>query len=98
MTETDRRLKYIQIIQSVVGCLFCFSPVNPLIHYKLIFVGYDQLNSLYVLDLFAPGMYDTSYLDMQHMGARHFLFRSDSSFREIPAILYLKRITTDILE
>ena len=64
---------------------------------KLTFVGYDQLNSTTVLDFFAPGMYDTSYLNMQHLGAGDF-FRSDSSFREIPAILYSKSITTDILE
>ena len=34
---------------------------------KLIFVGYGQLNSTTVLD-FAPVMYDTSYLNMQHLG------------------------------
>ena len=43
------------------------------------------------------GRYDTSYLNMQHLGAGHF-FRSDSSFREIPAKLYPRGITTDILE
>ena len=42
-------------------------------------------------------LYDTSYLNMQHLGAGHF-FRSDLSFWEIPAMLYPKSITTDILE
>ena len=53
------------------------------------FLGYDQLNSTTVLDL------------LQHahvtLCAGHF-FRSDSSFREIPAILYPRSITADILE
>ena len=49
------------------------------------------------LQLF-KGMYDTSYLNMQHLGAGHICFRSDSSFREIPTILYPRGITTDILE
>ena len=35
--------------------------------------------------------------NMQHLGAGHF-FRSDMSFRDIPAILYPRSITTDILE
>ena len=43
--------------------------------------------SYYCFRFFAPGMFDTSYINMQHLGAMHF-FRSDSSFREIPAILY----------
>ena len=38
---------------------------------KLIIVGYGQLNSTTVLDFFAPGMYDTSYLNMQHLGPGH---------------------------
>ena len=36
---------------------------------KLIFVGYGQLNATIVFDFFAPGMYETSYLNMQHLGA-----------------------------
>ena len=43
-------------------------------------------------------MYYTSYLIMQYLGAVHILYRSDSSFRKIPAILYHRSITTDILE
>ena len=43
-------------------------------------------------------VYDTSYPNMQHLGVGHTFFRSDSSFREIPAILYPRSITTDILE
>ena len=43
-------------------------------------------------------MYDTSYSNMQHLGAGLFFFRSDSSFREIPAILYPRNITTYIVE
>ena len=71
-----------------------------------IFVGYSQINNIcrllstkfyYCFRFFAPGMYDTSYLIMQHLGAGHF-FHSDLSFREIPAILYPRSITTDILE
>ena len=65
---------------------------------KLIFVGHGQLHSTTVLDSFAPGLYDTNYLNMQHLGAGHICFRSDSSFREILAILYTRSITTDILE
>ena len=42
-------------------------------------------------------MYDTSYLNMQSLSAG-ICFRSDSSFREIPAILYPRSITADILE
>ena len=41
---------------------------------KLMFEGYDQLNSTNVLDFFAPGMYDTSYFNMQHLGAGHVYF------------------------
>ena len=54
------------------------------------FLGYDQLNSTTVLD----------FLQHAHMTlcAGHFFFRSDSSFREIPAILYPGSITTAILE
>ena len=67
---------------------------------KPIFVGYGQLNSTTVLDFFAPGMYryGTSYSNMQHLGAGHFLFVVTRGFREIPAILYPRSITTDILE
>ena len=65
---------------------------------KLICVGYSQLNSTTVLDFFAPDMYDTSLLNMQHLYAGHIFFCSDSSFREIPAILYNISITTDNLE
>ena len=49
-------------------------------------------------------MYDTRYLNMQHLGAGHIVFRSESSFREIPAIMYpailypRSIITADILE
>ena len=57
---------------------------------KLIFVGYGQL---YSTNFFAPGM----NLDIQHLGAGH-CFRSDSSFREIPIIMYPRSITIDILE
>ena len=64
---------------------------------KLIFVSNGQLNYTTVLDFFAPGMYDISYLNMQHLGAGHF-FCSESNFHEIPAILYPRSITTDILE
>ena len=64
---------------------------------KLIFVGYSQLNSSTVLDFFAPSMYDTSYLNMQHLGTGLFSC-SDSSFYEIPAILYPRSTTKDILE
>ena len=88
MTETGRRLKHILIIQSVVGCLFCFSPESP----KRIFIGYVQLNSTTVLDFLAPGMHDTSYLNMQHLGAGYNFFRSDSSYRVFPAILYPRSI------
>ena len=72
-----------------------------------IFVGYGKQNSTTVLDFFAPGMYDTSYLQgmydtcyfkMQHLCAGHIVFRSDSSFCEISAILYPRSITTIILE
>ena len=73
---------------------------------KLIFVGDGQLNSTSVLVIFAPGMYDNSFLNMQHLGEGHIFFLSDSSFyeipatcsREIPATLYARGITTDILE
>ena len=37
-------------------------------------------------------------LNMKLLGAGYIVFRSDLSFREIPAILYLRSITTDILE
>ena len=43
-------------------------------------------------------MFDTSYLNMQYLGAGHIFFGSNPSFREIPAILYPRSITTDILE
>ena len=43
-------------------------------------------------------MYDTSYLNTQHLSAVKFFFRSVSSFRELEAILYPRSITTDILE
>ena len=62
---------------------------------KLIFVGYGQLNST---RFFAPGTYATGYLNMQHLGALHNFFRSDSSFCESPTILYPRSIYTDILE
>ena len=68
MTETGRQLNHILIIMSVVGCLFCSSPKSP----KRIFTGNSQLNSTTVLDFFALGMYDNSYLNMQHLGAGHF--------------------------
>ena len=43
-------------------------------------------------------MCDTRYLNVQYLGAGHILFRSDSSFCEILAILYPRSIATDILE
>ena len=65
-------------------CILCY--LNPNISY--IFIGYGQLNS-------------TTYLDFLHQaylkacmtlafGHREYLFRSDLSFREMPAILYPK--------
>ena len=80
--------------------LFCVEELSIFVGHRStskIFVGNGQLNSTSVLNFFAPGMYDTSYLTIQHMGAGH-IFRSDSSFREILAILYPRSITTDILE
>ena len=59
---------------------------------KLKFVGYGQLNYTTVLH-FAPGMCYTSYLNMQHLGAGNIFF-----VLVIPAILYHRSITTDILE
>ena len=61
-----------------IGCCWlCFLFYLSL---KLI-LGYGQLNSTTVLIFFATGMYDTSNLNMQHLGAGHICFRSDSSFR-----------------
>ena len=37
-------------------------------------------------------------MTLANLLAGHNFFRSDSSFREIPAILYPRNITTDILE
>ena len=41
-------------------------------------------------------MYDNSYLKYAAFGHRAYFSRSDSSFREIPAILYPRSITTAI--
>ena len=61
-----------------------------------IFVGYSQLNSTTVLDFFfVPGLYDTIICSIWAQGT---LFRYDSNFCAIPAILYPRNITTDILE
>ena len=63
---------------------------------KLILVGYGQLNSTVLV--FCNRHYDTSYLNMHHFCAGHIFFRSDSSFCEIPEILYNRSVTTGILE
>ena len=50
--------------------------MNSVLFYALnywIFVGYGQVNSTTFFRFFAPGMYDTSYLNMQHLGAGHFV-------------------------
>ena len=60
---------------------------------KLIFVGYCQINLLrYCFRFFALGMYDTSFLNMRHLGAGHIFF-----VREIQAILCPRSITTGFL-
>ena len=38
---------------------------------KLMVVDYSHLYTITVLYFFAPGMYDTSYLNMQHLGSGH---------------------------
>ena len=40
----------------------------------------------------------TLAIKIQHLGAGHIFFHSESSFRENPAVLYSRSITTYILE
>ena len=47
-----------------------------------IFYGYGQLNSTTVR-FFALGMYDTSYLNIQHLGAGHYVFSFQLEFRSL---------------
>ena len=86
MTETCRSIIHLDNI----GC--CWLCILFYLSLKLI-LGYGQLNSTTVLDLMHQAC-----INMQHLGAGHICFRSDSSFREIAAILYSRSITTDILE